>query len=72
MNRKHLLIGMWMILTWTASTSSIVMEQDAHLQHAHDGRTPVIALVELYSPPLNSKIKTSLYRNPTQTSRILT
>lgn len=33
MNRWRLIIGLWVILTWIALTSSAVMGQDAHSQH---------------------------------------
>ena len=33
MNRRQLIIGVCVILAWTASTSSAVMGQDAHSQH---------------------------------------
>ena len=32
MNRRQLIIGVWVILTWIASTSSTVIGQDAHSQ----------------------------------------
>lgn len=33
MSRWRLIIGVWVILTWIATTSAIVMAQDAHSQH---------------------------------------
>jgi hypothetical protein len=33
MSRWRLIIGVWVILTWIATTSAIVMGQDAHSQH---------------------------------------
>jgi hypothetical protein len=45
MNKWQLIIGVWVILTWTATTSSFVMGQDAHSQH---GTHPVGALERVF------------------------
>lgn len=45
MTRWRLIIGVWVILTWTATTSSIVMGQDAHSQH---GTHPVGSLERVF------------------------
>jgi carbon monoxide dehydrogenase subunit G len=50
MARWRLIIGVWVILTWTATTSSIVMGQDAHSQH---GTHPVGALERVFQSKMS-------------------